>query len=95
LAVNDLLKKRIQELGEAINHSLSQSDPIAAAIGKIKSEGYDVFLVLEATVGFTRRKKADEESETMKSAVNGADLKVRITPHDLEFLKAMRIDLES
>jgi hypothetical protein len=54
----------MQELGNAINESLSESDRIAAAIGEIKRAGYDVFLVLEATIGFNKREEgADEESE--------------------------------
>jgi hypothetical protein len=39
----------MQELGNAINDSLSESDRIAEAIGGIKQAGYDVFLVLEGT----------------------------------------------
>ncbi len=54
------LKHLMQELGNAINDSLSESDRIAEAIGEIKRAGYDVFLVLEATIGFNKR---DEEAE--------------------------------
>ena len=50
------LKQMMQELGNAINDSLSESDRIAEAIGQIKRAGYDVFLVLEATIGLTRRR---------------------------------------
>ena len=46
--MEDRLKELMQELGNAINESLSDSDRIAAAIGEIKRAGYDVFLVLEA-----------------------------------------------
>ncbi|HBY63180.1 MAG TPA: hypothetical protein DEH78_25440 [Solibacterales bacterium] len=55
----------MQELGNAINESLSDSDRIAEAIGEIKRAGYDVFLVLEATIGFNRRDESEgDESET-------------------------------
>ena len=50
----------MQELGNAINESLSDSDRIAAAIGDIKRAGYDVFLVLEATIGFNKREEGEE-----------------------------------
>src|ERR1035438_8440 len=53
----------MQELGNAINESLSDSDRIASAIGEIKRAGYDVFLVLEATIGFNKRDDAAEEVE--------------------------------
>ena len=44
--MEEKLKELMQELGNAINESLSDSDRIAAAIGEIKRAGYDVFLVL-------------------------------------------------
>ena len=50
----------MQELGNAINDSLSDSDRIAEAIGEIRKAGYDVFLILEATIGFNKR-SAEEE----------------------------------
>ena len=53
----------MQELGNAINDSLSESDRIAEAIGEIKRAGYDVFLVLEATIGFNRRDENAEDEE--------------------------------
>lgn len=59
------LKHLMQELGNAINDSLSESDRIAEAIGEIKRAGYDVFLVLEATIGFNKR---DEEAEAEAEA---------------------------
>ena len=59
LTVDQRLQKLMQELGEAINESISDSDQIAEVIAKIKTGGYDVFLVLEATIGFNRR---DEEA---------------------------------
>ena len=49
------LKKLMKELGDAINGSLSESEQIAQAIAKIKEQGYDIFLVLEATIGFNRK----------------------------------------
>ena len=51
----------MKELGDAINESLSDSDRIAAAIGEIKRAGYDVFLVLEATIGFNKREDNEDD----------------------------------
>jgi len=58
--LDERLKILMQELGNAINESLSDSERIAGAIGEIKRAGYDVFLVLEATIGFNKR---DESAE--------------------------------
>ena len=59
--LDDRLRDLMQELGNAINESLSDSDRIAAAIGEIKRAGYDVFLVLEATIGFNKRAEGEED----------------------------------
>lgn len=62
--LDERLKELMQELGHAINESLSDSDRIAEAIGEIKRAGYDVFLVLEATIGFNKRDESGEEEDT-------------------------------
>jgi hypothetical protein len=64
LTLDERLKELMQELGHAINESLSDSDRIAEAIGEIKRAGYDVFLVLEATIGFNKREGNGEEGDT-------------------------------
>ena len=61
--MDERLKELMQELGNAINESLSDSDRIAAAIGEIRRAGYDVFLVLEATIGFNKREESDAEDD--------------------------------
>ncbi len=96
----------MKELGEAINESLSDSDRIAAAIGEIKRAGYDVFLVLEATIGFNKREEGEEETEDGETveldhapepppANNRRRIsKIKLTSQDQKFLKAMKISLE-
>jgi hypothetical protein len=82
----------MQDLGEAINESLSDSEQIADVIAKIKTGGYDVFLVLEATIGFNRR---DEDAEPLAEASeNGHDPELKVSPQDVKFLKSLRIILE-
>jgi hypothetical protein len=93
--VDQKLQKLMKQLGDAINDSLSDSDQIARVISKIKAGGYDVFLVLEATIGFNKR---DEEEEAagrptlLKNQSAPPDLK--ISPQDVKFLKSLRISVE-
>ena len=95
--MEERLKSLMQDLGNAINDSLSDSERIAEAIGEIKRAGYDVFLVLEATIGFNKRDDgesgSDEESagEPREIATTG---KVRFTTQDQRFLKALRIAVD-
>jgi hypothetical protein len=95
--VEERLKSLMQDLGNAINESLSDSERIAEAIGEIKRAGYDVFLVLEATIGFNKREDDDENpdveatGEPQEVAMTG---KVRFTTQDQRFLKALRIAVD-
>ena len=89
----------MQDLGNAINESLSDSERIAEAIGEIKRAGYDVFLVLEATIGFNKREEGEDASgddaellaEPQEIGSNG---RVRFTTQDQRFLKALRIAVD-
>jgi hypothetical protein len=90
--LDDNLKQLMKELGAAINDTLSNSDRISEAIAKIRSSGYDVFLVLEATIGFNRRNEtADESAETI-----GLDreAELNITSQDVKFLKSLKISID-
>jgi hypothetical protein len=103
--VEEKLKELMQELGNAINESLSDSDRIAAAIGEIKRAGYDVFLVLEATIGFNKREESGEfesddaelESETEAAPPKRrfeSTGKIKLTTQDHKFLKALKIAID-
>jgi hypothetical protein len=91
--MDDSLKQLMHDLGNAINDSLSESDRIAEAIGEIRRGGYDVFLVLEATIGFNRREDSDKNSpsdgEEQPALVSAG--KVKFTAQDERFLKALKI----
>jgi hypothetical protein len=103
--VEEKLKELMQELGNAINESLSDSDRIAAAIGEIKRAGYDVFLVLEATIGFNKREEngeyeaeaegvaAESEAPPPKRKFESTG-KIKLTSQDQKFLKALKIAID-
>jgi hypothetical protein len=83
------LKSMIKELGDAINNSLSDSEQIAGVISRIKAGGYDVFVVLEATIGFNQQDESEDEERLPVARRSSANFKM--TSQDLEFLKALRI----
>ena len=84
----------MKELGRAINESISDSEQIAEVIAKIKSGGYDVFLVLEATIGFNKRED-DEVAETSSLNVRKSDPDFKVNAQDLKFLKSLRISIDT
>jgi hypothetical protein len=88
--MDDRLKGLMQDLGNAINESLSDSEGISCAIGEIREAGYDVFLVLEATIGFNKRAAANEVPSLAAPAMEFTG-KLSWTAADQQFLKAMNI----
>jgi hypothetical protein len=91
--VDSQLQKLMKQLGEAINESLSDSEQIADVIARIKSGGYDVFLVLEATIGFNKQDSSVESrlGTSPEPRVSGPD--VRMSPQDVKFLRSLRISV--
>ena len=90
MKLDDRLKQLMKELGGAINESLSESERIAQAISNIKAAGYDVFLVLEATIGFN---KHEEETEPARALPN-IETRLKFTSQDAKFLKALKIAID-
>jgi len=101
--MDEKLKALMQELGNAINESLSESEQIAAAISEIRRAGYDVFLILEATIGFNRREPDSEPlasppSERRSERRRRSDAEPRTslkwTSQDQKFLRALKIAID-
>jgi hypothetical protein len=89
--VDKRLKSMMKELGDAINNSLSDSDEIADVISRIKAGGYDVFVVLEATIGFNSHSEDESEEALSTTALSAAEFEM--TSQDLKFLKSLRISV--
>ncbi len=88
------LKHLMKELGEAINDSLSDSDEIAEVISRIKAGGYNVYVALEATIGYSQRDQQEVVEKQTLVNTQRSDGSFRMTSQDLKFLKSMRIAVE-
>jgi hypothetical protein len=91
--IDENLKELMKELGTAINDTLSNSERISEAITKIRGAGYDVFLVLEATIGFNKRQE-EGGVETSYPRDMGGETQLNITSQDVKFLKSLKISID-
>ncbi len=83
--MNQKVKNLIQKLGEAIHESVSES----GVVKNIREQGFDVLLMLEATIGLNEvETEADEPTEAVSEDTDGP-----FTRNDLTFLKSLRITL--
>jgi len=90
MELDDNLKQLMQQLGMAINQSLADSDSVTEAMANIREAGYDMFLILEATIGFHSRNE-ERAAPGEFQAVESGDLV--LNAQDAKFLKSLRICL--
>ena len=96
--MNPRLRDLIQQLGEAIHESVIESEQIAGVVRNIRHHGFDVMLMLEATIGLNDvandkilegTEPAEVDGEEGSDADGGP-----FTTHDVKFLKRLRISVE-
>jgi hypothetical protein len=98
------LRELIQQLGEAIHESVIESEQIAGVVQDIRQHGFDVLLMLEATIGLNE--VAAKEAEDAAAGAGQSGEETPFTPNelhfrsgpftskDLHFLRSLRISVE-
>jgi hypothetical protein len=93
--MNPRLRDLIQQLGEAIHESVIESDQIAGVVQNIRRHGFDVMLMLEATIGLNDvTKETDPSAELSAQQDDQENEGGPFTSHDVNFLKSLRISVE-
>ena len=90
--MNQKVKNLIQKLGEAIHESVSESEDIAGVVKNIREQGFDVLLMLEATIGLNEV-EAEAGDSLADDTEHTEDTEAPFTRNDLSFLKSLRISL--
>lgn len=83
------LRELIQQLGEAIHESVIESEQIAGVVQDIRQHGFDVLLMLEATIGLND--VAAREAREAETGAGERDDGTPFTQNDLSFLRSLRI----
>jgi uncharacterized protein (UPF0335 family) len=91
--MNARVRKLIEQLGEAIHESVSESEQIAGVVQNIRSQGFDVLLMLEATIGLNEveTEPGEEGDASQLDVVEGGK---PFTAQDVSFLRSLRISIE-
>lgn len=90
--VDDRIKQLLRELGTAINESISGSDDVNRQIQKIRDEGYNLYVVLDATIGLNKDDGETPEPSETAIIVRDKDIQFRININDLALLRSLGID---
>ena len=91
--MDDKIKQLLQELGTAINESISGSEDVNRHIQRIRDEGYDLYVVLDATIGLNKQEADDtDEDAVVVPAQPPKEVQFRINVNDLSMLRSLGID---
>ena len=96
-AAGEDVTRLAEEIGATLRRVLAESPQIAHCLSRIRAEGYDVSVVLEATIGFSR-----DEERGGGAAPPAFDVRVekaepaplKMTPLDKKFLRSLKITVE-
>ena len=94
MELDEKFKRLVKELGHAINESLADSERIADVMGRIRAAGYDLFLVLEVTIGFNKRGETNLVHRQKLSPELQGETEFHLTNQDTQFLRALRISID-
>jgi hypothetical protein len=90
--VTSRLRELIQQLGEAIHESVIESEQIAGVVQDIRKHGFDVLLMLEATIGLNE--VSARSSDSADGEVDAGGEPGSFTRQDKDFLRSLRISIE-
>lgn len=92
--MDDRIKQLLRDLGTAINESISGSEHVHRHIQRIRDEGYELYVVLDATIGLNKQDDEDEPEAAKPQvvAVSEKDVQFRINVTDLAVLRSLGID---
>ncbi len=85
----------IQKLGEAIHETVSESEDIASVVQDIRKQGFDVLLMLEATIGLNEVEQAPKQLTAGAGSSATEAPAAGFTSQDVNFLRSLRIAVES
>lgn len=94
MELDENFRRLVKELGYAINESLADSERISEVMGRIRAAGYDLFLVLEVTIGFNRPGDTDlVQQQKLTPGKHGA-VQFHLTNDDARFLSLLKISVD-
>ena len=93
--VDEKIKQLLRELGAAINEAISSSDDVNRHIQRIRDEGFDLYVVLDATIGLNKHGSEDEGAVAPSTELivkSNKEIQFRINVNDLALLRSLGID---
>ena len=100
MALDERTRAYLRELGAALNEAVSSSEKVHEILARVRAEGYDAYLVLDATVALDKRGRRSQAAlpsirrgGLLRDREEGGETAVfQINVKDLSFLRSVGID---
>jgi hypothetical protein len=91
----DKLRRLVQNLEKSIEQAIASSPQVEECLVKIREEGYELSLVLQATLAFAPRGELDQEQVEEVAGIGGGSLaRFRMSTLDKKFLRSLKIAVD-
>lgn len=91
----DKLARLIRDLEKSIEQAIARSPQVEECLGRVRAEGYEASLVLQATLAFAPRGELNQEQlEELSGLARNAEKRFRMSSHDKKFLRSLKIAVD-
>ncbi len=92
---DDKLARLVRDLEKSIEKAISSSPQVEECLARIRAEGYDASLVLQATLAFAPRGQLkQEEVEELAGLTQKTKTGFEMNAHDRKFLRSLKISVD-
>lgn len=91
----DKLKRLVQSLEKSIEQAISSSPQVEECLTRIREEGYELSLVLQATLAFAPRGELDQaQVEEIAGIGREPEQNFQMSTLDKKFLRSLKIAVD-
>ncbi len=89
------LRRVVQSLEKSIEQAIASSPQVEECLTRIRDQGYEVSLVLQATLAFAPMGELDpKQVEEIAGIFNESDAQFRMSTLDRKFLRSLKIAVD-
>ena len=95
MEADDKLRPMVRDLEKSIERAISSSPQVEECLTRVREAGYEISLVLQATLVFAPRGQLDETAvETLAGITGRKGASFTISPLDKKFLRSLKIAVD-
>ena len=92
---DDKLRRVVQNLEKSIEQAIASSPQVEECLTQIRDHGYEISLVLQATLAFAPKGELDpKEVEEVAGVFNDSDGEFLMSTLDRKFLRSLKIAVD-